>query len=131
MDGSSIYRVASNTKLLTSLGLLRQEAAGKLSLDHPISRYVAGLPNSASINWSIITIRILLSHLGGIPDNTSKRIPSSRRKLDFVPSLTWIFLHRRTIFSASHPLRPTRSPVCQSVRHSTTPSRVPKRVSGF
>jgi CubicO group peptidase (beta-lactamase class C family) len=69
VDGSSIYRVASNSKLFTSLGILKQEAAGKLSLDHSISRYISALPNSGSINWSKITIRTLLSHIGGIPDN--------------------------------------------------------------
>jgi CubicO group peptidase (beta-lactamase class C family) len=69
VDGSSVYRVASNTKLFTSLGILRQEAEGKLSLDHPVSRYVSGLPKSGAINWSKITIRNLLSHLGGIPDS--------------------------------------------------------------
>jgi hypothetical protein len=113
--------------------LLRQEAADKLSLDHPISRYVAGLPDSASINWSKITIRSLLSHLGGIPDNC-KQLLSGPKETDFVPSLTWIFLHRRTlpVSTASHRFLLVRSPVCQSARHSQTiPSHVPKRVSGF
>jgi CubicO group peptidase (beta-lactamase class C family) len=69
VDGSSIYRIASNTKLFTALGILQQDAAGKLSLDHPLSHYVSNLRNTGSINWSKITLRALLSHLSGIPDS--------------------------------------------------------------
>jgi CubicO group peptidase (beta-lactamase class C family) len=69
IDGSSVYRIASNTKLFTALGILQLDAAGKLSLDHPVTRYISLLPTPSRIPWHKITIRALLSHLGGIPDN--------------------------------------------------------------
>jgi CubicO group peptidase (beta-lactamase class C family) len=69
VDKSSVYRVASNSKLFTALAILRLEAAGKLSLDHSVTTHVPGLQNSPTIDWSKITIRSLLSHLSGIPDS--------------------------------------------------------------
>ncbi|KAJ5574130.1 beta-lactamase family protein [Penicillium hispanicum] len=70
INGSSVYRIGSNTKLFTALGILQQEAAGKLYLDDEVTKYIPALSNRASkINWKGITIRSLLAQLSGIPDN--------------------------------------------------------------
>lgn len=70
IDGSSVYRIASNTKLFTALGILKQEAAGKLGLDDEINKYLPALLNKTSkAKWNGITIRSLLAHLSGLPDN--------------------------------------------------------------
>ncbi|CAG8026778.1 unnamed protein product [Penicillium salamii] len=70
INESSIYRIASNTKVFTALGIIRLEAAGKLSLDDEVTDYIPKLLDGAGkISWKGITIRSLLSHSSGIPDN--------------------------------------------------------------
>ncbi|PWY71780.1 beta-lactamase/transpeptidase-like protein [Aspergillus sclerotioniger CBS 115572] len=70
VNGSSAYRVASNTKLFTALGILKEEAAGRLSLDDRITKFVPALRGVGNkIQWENITLRTLLAHLSGIPDN--------------------------------------------------------------
>ncbi|KAJ5097970.1 beta-lactamase/transpeptidase-like protein [Penicillium argentinense] len=70
VNGSSVYRIASNTKLFTSLGVLQQEALGKLNLDDEATKYISELSRGHSkISWKGITIRSLLAHLSGLPDN--------------------------------------------------------------
>ncbi|KAJ6031295.1 beta-lactamase family protein [Penicillium herquei] len=70
INGSSAYRIASNTKLFTALGILKQEAAGKLGLDDEVTEYIPELLSGKSkITWKGITIRSLLAHFSGLPDN--------------------------------------------------------------
>ena len=72
VNGSSVYRIASNTKLFTALALLQQQAKGALSLDDTVLKYVPDLLQNATsdkIAWDTITIRTLMAHLGGVPDN--------------------------------------------------------------
>jgi hypothetical protein len=74
INASSVYRVASNTKAFTALGIIRLEAAGKLSLDDEVTYYVPELLNGNSgISWRGITIRSLLSHSSGLQDNCTSR----------------------------------------------------------
>ncbi len=69
VDGDSLYRIASISKVFTTLGLLYQHQAGTLDLDTPISKYISELsgPNSGALPWKDITLRILASQLSGIP----------------------------------------------------------------
>lgn len=72
------YRWGSNSKLFVMLSLLQLAEQGKLSLDAPLTRYVpefeigpppSHLPESKS--WSIedITIRRMLTHHSGLPND--------------------------------------------------------------
>lgn len=65
VDGDSQYRIASITKVFTTLGLLYQHDAGNVSLDTAIDNYVPELQSSDSgeIPWKDITLRILASQL--------------------------------------------------------------------
>lgn len=65
VDGLSQYRIASNTKVFTTLGLLYQHAAGNLSLDDSVEKYVDGLKghDGGDIPWKDITLRALASQL--------------------------------------------------------------------
>lgn len=65
VDGDSLYRIASITKVFTVLGLLYQYEDGKVELDAPISKYIPEL--SGNIPFDDITVRILASQLSGIP----------------------------------------------------------------
>ena len=65
IDGDSQYRIASISKVFTTLGLLYQHASGKLSLDDPIDKYIPELRDSdkGELPWKDITLRILASQL--------------------------------------------------------------------
>lgn len=69
VDGSALYRIASITKTFTVLALLQQHAAGNLSLDDPIEKYITELkgPQNGTLPWKDITLRSLASQLSGIP----------------------------------------------------------------
>ena len=63
------FRIASITKTFTTLALLQQHAAGNLSLEDSIDKYVHELQDKDdfSIPWKDITLRSLASQLSGIP----------------------------------------------------------------
>lgn len=72
VDETSRYRIASITKVFTVLGILQQHAAGNLSLEDTIDKYIPELVSGknakvGSIPWSHITIRSLASQISGIP----------------------------------------------------------------
>ena len=77
---TDIFRIASQTKAITSLAVMMLWEEGKFQLDDPISRYVPEFKNPrvlTTLNWSDttyatvpakseITIRQLLTHTSGI-----------------------------------------------------------------
>lgn len=69
VDWDSQYRIASITKVFTTLGVLYQHEAGNLNLDDPITKYIAELADddNGDVPWKDITLRILASQLSGIP----------------------------------------------------------------
>ena len=69
IDSNSVYRIASITKTFTTLGILQQHAAGNLSLDDSIEKYIAELRGhqSGNVPWKDITLRTLASQLSGVP----------------------------------------------------------------
>jgi CubicO group peptidase (beta-lactamase class C family) len=58
------FRIASITKQFTSMLVMRQVAAGRMSTDDPIRRY---LPDYPSPQGDVVTIHHLLSHTSGFP----------------------------------------------------------------
>lgn len=69
VDSSSMYMIASITKAFTTLGILYQHDAGNVSLDDPVSNYIAELdgPKAGSMPWHDISLRTLASQLSGLP----------------------------------------------------------------
>ncbi|KAF2015353.1 beta-lactamase/transpeptidase-like protein [Aaosphaeria arxii CBS 175.79] len=69
VNGDALYRIASITKSFTVLGLLYQHAAGNLSLDDAITKYIPELKGKqeGTIPWDDITLRSLASQLSGLP----------------------------------------------------------------
>jgi CubicO group peptidase (beta-lactamase class C family) len=59
------FVIASISKWLTSIGLLRLAEAGKLDLDAPILRY---LPDYRADTGAKVTLRHLMSNISGVPN---------------------------------------------------------------
>jgi CubicO group peptidase (beta-lactamase class C family) len=63
---STVYSVGSLTKPFTSAAIVLLSQEGKLELSDPITKY---LPEGAKA-WSGVTIRHLLTHTSGVPQDT-------------------------------------------------------------
>ena len=71
VDTATVFRIASMTKSFSALAILQLRDAGKLALDDPVERHVpelAGL-RYATTDAPRITIRHLLTHAGGFPED--------------------------------------------------------------
>ena len=62
VDLDSVFDIGSVTKQFTAAAILRLEMEGQLSVQDPLSLYVAGLPASKQV----ITIHQLLTHTAGL-----------------------------------------------------------------
>ena len=69
IDGNSAFPVASISKWVTSVGVLRLVEQGKIDLDQPLDNYLTRwhLPESDYDNKEV-TVRRLLSHSAGLAD---------------------------------------------------------------
>ena len=71
VDSSTVFRIASMTKSFTAAAILQLRDAGRLALDDPAEKYVpelAGLRDPSGDSPKI-TIRLLLSHSEGFPED--------------------------------------------------------------
>jgi CubicO group peptidase (beta-lactamase class C family) len=88
---STLYTVGSLSKPFTAAAIVLLSQEGRLRLDDPISRY---LPEGSAV-WSGVTIRHLLTHTSGIPQDTtldprrdyseSELVRSAAQPLQFEP----------------------------------------------
>jgi CubicO group peptidase (beta-lactamase class C family) len=76
------FRAASNTKTMTSAAILHLAQEGKLSLDDPVSKYVAGVPNGDHI-----TLAELLEMRSGLYNYTEG--PEISASMDHDPAKVW------------------------------------------
>ena len=60
----SLFTLNSSTKSFTGVAIMQLVQAGKLSLDWPVSAYVADWPSQ----WGKVSVRQLLTHVSGLPD---------------------------------------------------------------
>ena len=65
IDGDTFFNIASVSKQFTSVAILQLAEDGKLSLDDPVSKF---FPEFKAGFWNDITIRHLLSHSSGVPE---------------------------------------------------------------
>lgn len=99
-----VFRIGSTTKLFTATAAMLLVDDGKLALDAPIARYLAGTP----AHWKNITVEHLLTHTSGIPNlsmdsgywRTTARLehtleeliaPVRGRPLDFAPGTRFAY----------------------------------------
>lgn len=84
LAADSLLPVTSITKLATALAVLRLAAAGDLALDAPLARYAP----EAAASGRDITLRALLSHTAGMPED----LPDGAAP--YQPGLDWPALAR-------------------------------------
>ena len=71
VEADTRFRIASMTKGFTAMAILKLRDAGKLQLDDPVTKYI---PELATLKYPtkdspVITIRLLLSHSEGFPED--------------------------------------------------------------
>jgi CubicO group peptidase (beta-lactamase class C family) len=109
----TVFRIASMTKSFTALCILKLRDEGKLSLDDPAEKYV---PELAALKYPTadspkLTLRHLMSHATGFPEDTPGAISNSRSAK---PS-------SRRCSRPVFPSRPHRAPTT-STRTTASPS---------
>jgi CubicO group peptidase (beta-lactamase class C family) len=68
MRNDSVYRIASISKLFTSIAIMKLYDEGKLRLDDPIKKHLPWLKlQKGEKDSPEVTIRLLLTHTSGIP----------------------------------------------------------------
>ena len=82
VNSDSVFRIGSISKVLTVLGLLKQEEAGRLNLQDPITNFVPELAVSEDESskadaprWSDITLAYLSSQLSGLSRESPRSTP--------------------------------------------------------
>jgi CubicO group peptidase (beta-lactamase class C family) len=98
MAPDAIFRIASQTKALTSVAIMSLIERGKLSLDEPVSRVMptfarttvltAGATAAAAVQRPI-TIRDLLTHTAGISYGTDAHVADQYRAAGLGPAAGW------------------------------------------
>lgn len=92
------FEICSITKQFTAAAVLLLVQDQRMRLDDPISKYVSGFPKT----WSGVTVRRLLDHTSGVPDQvfdaklTSLPEPEAIKKLvgmplEFQPGERWSY----------------------------------------
>jgi CubicO group peptidase (beta-lactamase class C family) len=147
---STVFSVGSLTKPFTAQAIVLLSQEGKLKLDDPITKY---LPEGAKV-WSGVTIRHVLTHTSGIPQDTTlddsrdyteaELVRSAAQPLLFTPgamesysstgyALLGIVIHRVTgrpwgDFVRDRIFRPLGM---RTARVNSDPDSVPGRAAGY
>ncbi len=75
-------RIASVSKLVVALGLMRLVEAGKLDLDHDVSDYLGWRLRNPAFPDVPITLRLLLSHRSSLTDDVDYIVPLGKNLND-------------------------------------------------
>jgi CubicO group peptidase (beta-lactamase class C family) len=145
-----VYAVGSVSKQFTAAAIVLLSQQGRLGLEDPITRY---LPEGSAV-WSGVTIRHLLTHTSGIPQDTtldwrrdyseSELVRSAAQPLQFEPgelesysstgyALLGVIVHRVTgvfwgDFVRDQIFRPLGM---RTARVNSDTDRVPNRAAGY
>lgn len=68
VDEHTLYRIASVSKMVTAMGVMKLIELGKLDLDSDISRYLGYSLRNPAFPEQAITLRMLLSHTSSLRD---------------------------------------------------------------
>lgn len=79
---TSLYKIASVTKVITGLTIMKLVEEGKLSLDTPVIEYVPWLTLTRAEASKNVTLRHLLCHGSGLSSEIRKNGPKDERYLE-------------------------------------------------
>ena len=100
------FRLGSITKQFTSMAILQLQEKGKLSVNDPVSKFVADSPEA----WKSIAVRHLLTHTSGIPNFTSfPEYQKTQRDATTVPELVARFKNKPLDFEPGTKFRYSNS----------------------
>jgi CubicO group peptidase (beta-lactamase class C family) len=74
-DAHTLYRIASISKQVSTIGVMRLVDEGKLDLDADISGYLGFAVRNPNFPDSVITTRMLLSHTSSLRDDAGYSLP--------------------------------------------------------
>lgn len=80
----TLYRIASISKLMTTLGLMRLVESGKLALDADVSSYLGFTLRNPHFPQRAITLRHLLTHTASLRDEAGYSFPAGTALRDFL-----------------------------------------------
>jgi CubicO group peptidase (beta-lactamase class C family) len=80
----TLYRIASVSKMMTTLGLLRLVEAGEADLDADVSRYLGFSLRNPHFPTRAITLRHLLTHRSSLRDEAGYAFPAGTALKDFL-----------------------------------------------
>ncbi|MCU0649742.1 MAG: beta-lactamase family protein [Gemmatimonadaceae bacterium] len=120
MTADALFRIASQTKALTSVAIVQLIEAGRIGLDDPVSRWIPSYARVMVASRSdtgrvltpaarAITIRMLLTHTAGISYGTDELVAPLYAAQGFGPTagFGWYFADKR-------------EPVCTSIDRLAT-----------
>ncbi len=91
MQAETVFWIASMTKPITSVALLMLQDEGKLSVNDPVSTYLpefVNLKNKDGSPAKPITIKHLMTHTSGLPENTPEETHAAKNLQDLVAAFT-------------------------------------------
>jgi CubicO group peptidase (beta-lactamase class C family) len=87
VDTNSLFQAASISKVITAYASLRMTEQGSLSLDEPLDSRLKRKFLPADKYSHMITLRMILNHTSGLPNNSDGRI----RNLQFIPGTRFLY----------------------------------------
>lgn len=90
-----LYRIASVSKMVTALGVLRMVERGQLDLDRDIGDYLGYRVRHPAYPDAVLTLRRLLSHTSGLTDQAGYRLPAGSQVASLLnaPGAQWEARH--------------------------------------
>lgn len=80
----TLYRIASISKMVTTLGLMRLVEGGKIDLDADVSGYLGFTLRNPHFPQQAITLRHLLTHTSSLRDEAGYSFPAGTALTDFL-----------------------------------------------
>ncbi|XYJ10560.1 serine hydrolase domain-containing protein [Telluria sp. B2] len=80
----TLYRIASISKMMTTLGLMRLLEDGKVALDADVSAYLGFRLRNPHFPGQVITLRHLLTHRSSLRDEAGYSFPAGAALRDFL-----------------------------------------------
>lgn len=79
----TLFRIASISKVVTTIGLMELVEQGKINLDHDVSEYLGFSLRNPDFPTTPITVRMLLNHTSTIRDGDVYVLPPGKSVRDF------------------------------------------------